>query len=168
MPNWCEGVLKVRGTKENLLNFLKNGIQRHAYMFDDKTGLKIQILDLELQHEDGGSYFVKEKKLVDGKSTWLCINDTSRLFVTKDIDWYFCYEQGEYIKYLDVQQAWNIEESQFLKLSKKYNLDFKIKAYECGQQFSREVEIVDGHITQNVTNYYDDYFWDAYDPRLGG
>ena len=27
MPNWCKGVLKVRGTKDNILNFLKNGLQ---------------------------------------------------------------------------------------------------------------------------------------------
>lgn len=26
MPNWAEGTLKVRGTKENIVNFLKNGI----------------------------------------------------------------------------------------------------------------------------------------------
>ena len=25
MPNWCEGTLKIRGEKENILSFIKEG-----------------------------------------------------------------------------------------------------------------------------------------------
>lgn len=25
MPNWCKGTLKIRGKKENIINFLENG-----------------------------------------------------------------------------------------------------------------------------------------------
>ena len=31
MPNWIEGVLKVRGTKENIENFVRNGISYNDY-----------------------------------------------------------------------------------------------------------------------------------------
>lgn len=34
MPNWCKGVLKVRGKKKDLLNFLNNGIERWGYPRD--------------------------------------------------------------------------------------------------------------------------------------
>ena len=27
MPNWCEGTLRIRGTVENLRNFIENGLK---------------------------------------------------------------------------------------------------------------------------------------------
>lgn len=38
MPNWAEGVLKVRGKKEKILEFLKNGIAYCDYRLEIKDG----------------------------------------------------------------------------------------------------------------------------------
>ncbi len=29
MPNWCCGILKIRGTKQDVVNFLTNGFNCH-------------------------------------------------------------------------------------------------------------------------------------------
>ena len=40
--------------------------------------------------------------------------------------------------------------------------------FECGMQFVQEVEVIKGNITLDKIIGYDDYNWEAYDPRLGG
>lgn len=41
MPNWCEGTLKVRGTKENLTNFILNGLQPVGFLGEEKPKLNL-------------------------------------------------------------------------------------------------------------------------------
>ena len=82
MPNWCKGVLKVRGKKKNLLNFLNNGIERYGYpryVNDDYTkyplGVKI---------DDWGCYFVE--KTDSEHDSWLYIKDSRRCFIEENIE----------------------------------------------------------------------------------
>lgn len=35
MPNWCEGIMKIRGTKENVEKFFKEGV--HTYIWNRKA-----------------------------------------------------------------------------------------------------------------------------------
>lgn len=38
MPNWSEGVLKIRGAKEDIENFIRNGIDYNDYNYKLENG----------------------------------------------------------------------------------------------------------------------------------
>ena len=168
MPNWCSGVLKVRGKKKDLLNFLNNGIERHGYPRDESYEYTKYPLDAEL--DKFGDVFCKETD--DEHHSWLYFKDSRRLFVDKNIEWYFSSnEDEEIIQVLDIKQAWCIDADYFVKISKQYNVDFKLMCFEQGCQFVQEIEVVKGNIKKNKTKdykRYKNYAWSVYDPRLGG
>lgn len=39
MPNWCEGNLKVRGTKENLTRFILEGLHPVGFLGEERERL---------------------------------------------------------------------------------------------------------------------------------
>lgn len=164
MPNWCEGVLKVRGKKKDLLNFINNEIVRYGYPRTETDGYSLYPLDVKF--DEFGDLFIEE---TDEKNhSWLYFNNSRRLFIEKNVEWHFWNEDEDELQVLDIKQAWRIDEDYFVDISKKYNIDFKIMAFECGMCFSQEIEVIKGELTQNKENTYDDYNWEVYDPRLGG
>ena len=155
MPNWCEGVLKVRGKKKDLIKFLKNGIERLNYK-DGEIPLNLKI------DEKFDEYILTND---DG---WLHIKDTRRCFLDS-LEWYLEDDDEDVmIQYIDIKQAWRLEVEQFTNISRKYHIDFRIKGYECGGQFSQEFEIINGNITFYEEKEYENYCWEVDDPRLGG
>ena len=42
MPNWCEGSLKVRGTKENMTRFILEGLRPVGFLGEEKAKLQIE------------------------------------------------------------------------------------------------------------------------------
>ena len=164
MPNWCEGVLKVRGKKKDLLNFINNEIVRYGYPRTETNDYTLYPLDVKF--DEFGDVFIEE---TDEKNhSWLHFNNSRRLFIEKNVEWHFWTEDEDELQVLDIKQAWRIDEDYFVDISKKYNIDFKIMAFECGMCFSQEIEVIKGELTQNKKNTYDDYNWEVYDPRLGG
>lgn len=171
MPNWSKGVLKIRGKKKNLLMFLHDGIERYGCPFLPKTD-EYTLYPLDIQTDECGDIFVSETD--DKNHSWLYIKNTRRCFIEKNIEWHWSGDNSEadlereYIQCLDIKQAWCIEAENFKNLSKKYKVDFRITAYECGMEFSQQIEVIKGEITINKEQKYDNYQWEAYDPRLGG
>lgn len=158
MPNWCEGVLKVRGKKKNLISFLKNGIERMSYKNNEYVEVP---LDLKIDNEF-------DEYLLNAGNETLHIKDTRRCFL-ENIEWYLSDNEEDIMtQCIDVKQAWRLEVEQFIAISRKYHVDFKIKGYECGGQFSQEFEILDGFLTKYEEKEYEDWYWDVDDPRLGG
>lgn len=47
MPNWCEGYLKIRGKKEDIVNFVENEIRlvKSKNVFSEQEYLEIKILE---------------------------------------------------------------------------------------------------------------------------
>jgi len=165
MPNWCEGVLKVRGKKKELLNFINSGIIRYGYPRDELDDYTQYPLDVKI--DKYGDLFINETD--DKNHSWLYFKDSRRLFIEKDVNWLFWDEEDEeHIQCLDIKQAWRIEPYYLIEISKKYNVDFRVMAFECGMCFSQEIEIIKGELTLYKENQYDDYNWEVYDPRLGG
>lgn len=166
MPNWCKGVLKARGKKKDLLNFLNNGIERCGYPIDANYDYTKYPLGVKI--DDWGCYFVE--KTDSEHDSWLYIKDSRRCFIEENIEWYLedLEDNDEEICYLDIKQAWRLEPDYFKEISKIYNVDFRIMGFECGMQFVQEIEVIKGNITLNKVTKYDDYNWEAYDPRLGG
>lgn len=63
---------------------------------------------------------------------------------------------------------WNIDETPYIEMSKKYNVDFRVYGYEMGLEFNREIEIVEGRLVTNRRIKFKDYRWECPDPTLGG
>lgn len=151
MPNWCEGTLKVRGTKKNLTEFVLKGLKPVDFLGGMKELLKF---------DKYGDVSSKETCWVEG---------TRRGFI-EGLDVYFSEfeDEGNEIICLDYKQAWGIDTEQLLDICKKYNLDMKIYAFEMGMEFNQDIEIVNGEIIKDNEIKFDDYGWECVCPRLGG
>lgn len=149
MPNWCSGALKVRGEKEDVLRFLKEGLTPVGGLLS--TGEAVVTED-----EDG---IVLKTNLMA-----FHINGTHRCFTEgTTIEWWY-----DEMLILDVECAWGIDVNGLAEVSNKYNLDFKIYAFEKGMEFNQDVEILKGEIIKNDEFKFDDYQWECIDPRIGG
>lgn len=171
MPNWSEGVLKVRGTKEQIENFIRNGIAYEDYKFEfgtDKQGNR-GLVEKSVPRDcpiEIGEDEITVKNTMD-----LYIKDTRRMFVnSKDIYAYFrnSKEENKYIICIDFRQAWAVQASSLQAISKKYGVDFKVFATEQGMEFCQDIEIVNGEIITDNDITFDDFQWEAPDPRIGG
>ena len=58
--------------------------------------------------------------------------------------------------------------SKYIDLSKQYNVDIKIEAFEHGMEFSRYILIEKGELKEDKKIEYEDYVWDCVMPNLGG
>ncbi len=168
MPNWCRGVLKVRGKKKDLLKFLKDGIEVTYYAEDEKGHLILKDKPLKINNDDLDTMALKSEN-----ADHIHIKNTRSCFVVDNIEWSWNDKTKEdleetYTELIDVEQALRLEVEQFASISRKYNVDFRIKGYECGGEFSQEFIIIKGNITKYEELTYEDYTWEVDDPRLGG
>lgn len=155
MPNWCEGTLKLRGKKEDLDQFFRKSLK-------PCSGI----------HENDPDYFVNMNEH-DGEYTSIdifhetYINNTKRAFA---IPSYIEYGNNNIVVTIafPFEQAWNIEIYDWVNISVAYDLDVRIYAVECGMEFCREVEILDGVITIDHTIRYEDWLWGCPFPNMGG
>lgn len=164
MPNWCEGVLKVRGTKEKILEFLKNGIAYCDYHYKLENGKFEEISvprDCPFKSEKW-DFFIEN-------TSDLWIKGTRRMFITSEnIEGYWRGGEEPELICLDVQQAWAIDAENLQKLSQEYGLDFRIFGTEHGMEFCQLVEVIGGEITKDEEYTFDDFAWEVPDNRLGG
>lgn len=173
MPNWCNGVLKVRGKKKDLLKFLNEQLERRGFPFDDLKD-DYSTYDLNVETDEFGDIFVEHTD--EEHFSWLYFKDSRRCFVETDIDWHWNTDdevdlEEEYIQCLDIKQAWRLEPDYFKEISLKYNIDFKTIGIEKGCCFSQKLEIVKGEIISYLEGDYEtrqEFEWEVYDPRLGG
>ena len=162
MPNWCEGMLKIRGKQEKVLDLLAENLQVwkrtiiNEHMFDireeiDKEAIKI--------NREEGWVYVSELAYIKG---------TNRNFVEpNDIEVYED-KNGNTCIAIEMKGAWDILSDPYIDLSKQYNVDIKIEAFEQGMEFSRYILIEKGELKEDKKIEYDDYVWDCVMPNLGG
>lgn len=161
MPNWCSGFMKIRGKKQDILDFFKNEVAMLTY--EDIYKLTISEAVFE-NDEDEFAYSLKKAK----NQKWYLRNSYRFFFEDKEI--YFEDDEQEiFYLNLEIQQAWRIDEQELLTdHSKKYNLDFNIYASERGMAFEQYITIVDGKVIRNEAIGYDDFEFEAINPSLGG
>lgn len=158
MPNWCVGTMKVRGTKENLVNFLKKGFSPVTWL---GSAVPVEV------NED--KYSVSLKCL--DKAHGFHVKGTHRNFVeTNCIEFEFWDEDKETHVMLieNYKAAWGIEANALALLSKTYDIDFKIYAFERGMEFNQDIEVVKGEIVKDDEIQFDDYDWECINPGVGG
>ena len=164
MPNWCEGVIKVRGKKNDVISFLENEILKMNYtgLFETPKGENIKM-------EDVG--YVYTYRLDDENKEYFYLKDSARCFIEQNYIEIYNYDDEEidetYVT-LKFKQAWDVEEELFAKLSEKYNIDFNIYASERGMEFERYITIIKGKFTRLEAKKYVDFYFEAINPELGG
>ncbi len=83
MPNWCVGTLKVRGEKDNIRKFVKEGFELPPTF--------LQIMTARTQQQEAPESQVPEieedKYGVTIKGNDLYIRGTRRMFVSKGFEW---------------------------------------------------------------------------------
>ena len=163
MPNWCEGNIKIRGKKKDVISFLENEILRVKL-----TKVPEEPKTENIKMKFNGFSYVYE---LENNKDVLYLKDSTRCFIEQSIIEIYLYsdtnKSPSYVT-LNIKQAWGIEENLFEKLSDKYNLDFNIYASEKGMEFEQYITIIDGEITKNETKKYDDFYFEAINPELGG
>lgn len=161
MPNWCSGWMKIRGKKQDILDFFKNEVAICTY------GKNYSLTTSEAVFEKDEYEFAYSLKKAKNQK-WYLRNSYRFFFEDKEI--YFEDDEQEiFYLNLEIQQAWRIDVSELLiGHSKKYNLDFNIYASERGMEFEQYITIVDGKVIRDDVIKYDDFEFEAINPSLGG
>ena len=161
MPNWCSGWMKIRGRKQDILDFFKNEVAIFTYekIFNRTTSEAVFEND-----EYKFAYSLKKAK----NQEWYLRNSCRFFFEDKEID-FEDYEQEIFYLNLEIKQAWCIDVNELLiSHSKKYNLDFNIYTSERGMEFEQYITIIDGKVIRDDVIKYDDFEFEAINPSLGG
>lgn len=154
MPNWAEGVIKVRGSKDDIRKFLIEGVRPSHFSYStEKVEAEIDEDEFELTMKSAYGFYIK---------------NTRRAFIDGEINWWFDDVDLEVLTIESFKQAWVVEASEFSEISKEFNLDIKIYAFENGMEFNQDIEIHKGEIIKNQVIRFDDYKWECLYPELGG
>ena len=165
MSNWCEGYLKIRGKKKDLINFIENEIvliKRESIISEQK------LVDIKMQDDGLCECFFKYNK---SYNEFLYLKNTRRFFVeSEELSFYHGGNDDDICNItLWIKQAWGIDiQTLLVEHSKKYSLDFNIFASESGMEFEQYITIVDGKLLKDEVRKYDDFWFEAVNPDLGG
>lgn len=143
MPNWCEGKLKLRGEPKDIIRFLSRGLKARGEHSSESNKFR---------------YTIKAENGFD-------VIGMARAFI---MDSEITYYRGSSSLALPYSQAWSIPEKELAAISKKYKLDFKIYAFECGSETNYNIEVIKDNIIKAQTIKFKDYWWECVDPTLGG
>lgn len=159
MPNWCEGMLKIRGKQEDVFNLLADNLQVWKVVtIRDDMREELDKEAIEIDREDETIYVEKTAH----------IKGTRRNFVEPNGINVWKRKDGNACIAVEFRAAWGVESEPYIELSKAYNVDIKIEAFERGMEFSRYILIENGNLKEDKETGYDDYVWECVMPNLGG
>lgn len=181
MGNCCEGQLKIRGKGEDIFKFFKECIKGVQNSYDERgwfSPVWFDIVDYEYHHtEDVREYCYWSPKAEYGKYK----NVNRNQFYLKDSDenFYFGGDFGKirfYSSEMDEEiiKSWyiisdhSLKTENLVKLSKKYNLDFRFFGFDSGYEYNQEVEIIKGVVVKSEIIRYEDYNWESPFNDIGG
>lgn len=160
MPNWIEGTMKLRGKREDIYRFFKEGLDPSSWA-GESTKIEEQVFDYS--GENYLDFCFKDQPH---------IKETRRAFIT-DTEVYMENDTG--IVCVDVKQAWGFDagrETEDLAnweaISDEYNLDIKLFGIESGMEYTQEVIIIRGRKPIVNVKQYEDWEWDCPFPNMGG
>lgn len=139
MPNWAKGSLKLRGKSENIASALKEMLLSDTVTLEDKYDGAL------LNFNNTAPYFY--------------INGTRRAFIDQKQIEVWLEEEFCTVELDNFKQAWSAIPENYQEISNNFDVDIKIFTFECGMEFTQEIEISKGEIIKNVCYEYDDYRW---------
>lgn len=163
MPNWAEGVFKLRGKRADIRKFIVEGLTPIPDLngqIASMMGKQFEQPKAEIQED--------EYDLTMKSPNGFHITGTRRAFIEGDIVWDFQDKNIEVLSIDSFKQAWAVQAAPLAELSKKYNVDIKIYVYERGMEFNQDIEIHKGEIIKNNEITFDNYDWECLHPELGG
>ena len=162
MPNWCEGYLKIRGKKEDIVNFVENEIRlvKLKSIISEPEYLEIKMI------KDSYEYRFEHK---NSFKEYLRLKNARRFFVeSEEISFYYHEDEVCHLT-LEIKQACYIDVQEILvEHSKKYHVDFNIYASESGMEFEQYITVINGELVKNEEREYTDFQFEAINPELGG
>ena len=147
MPNWIAGDMRIRGKKKDLLQFLENGIDPMSEEYN------LSVDNDEIYGALAKGSYIKE---------------TRNVFLTSDFSGFVEDDDDDYIVVLPVKQTWCWDETDFSRLSQKYNLDFKLIGWERGMGFEQELVCLRREEPVDIVRKFPNWEWDSPCPRMGG
>ena len=144
MPNWIEGTMKLRGKRENIARFFREGLGPSNW--PNPEDRKNQVTDNS--GNDWLDFSFKNEPYING---------TRRAFIT-DSSVYMDDDYG--VVSVDVKQAWTFDDGSegglqsWKDISNKYNVDIRLYGIERGMQFTQEIIIVRGKDPINNVKQY--------------
>lgn len=163
MPNWAAGILKIRGTRKDIMNFLENGFEAI-----DTVATIRGFLGTGDHKPNTISIEKDDYEMTMSSPEGMYIKGTRRAFIDGTIEWYFEDKHTEVLHIDSFKQAWGVQVQPFALISKHYDLDIKIYVFEQGMEFNQEIEIHKGEVIKNSEITFDDYQWECLMPNLGG
>ena len=170
MPNWCEGTLRLRGKRKDIVEFLKDNLRAVGH---DPESFDSIDWPVRVTEEDDGQYITVcgDNEKHSNSYGWIWIKGTHRNFIVENEIYVDMYgdEDKTYTVCIDkFNAAWGIDPEPYISFSKKYGLDIKIFASEQGMQFEQCIEIVNGELVKDKEYRYEDWKWEAVNPNMGG
>ena len=163
MANWCEGNMRLRGTKENIKKFLDNEIVYVSGGYHDTTENKPE------KEETEYSYTLRLP--AEAYESFYVRNTYRNFFFTNQIEIYWPDTEPDkevVVCIDDFNSAWSLKEQGWADYAKKYGIDIRIFGFERGMEFSQEMTITrHGNVETKTTNYQD-WYWECPFPNMGG
>lgn len=161
MPNYCEGILRVRGKYENLKRFVDEifeSVELEKENIDQIAGKSVLRFKYNEEQNKQG-YFMKGSSKY-GKAA----------FGEFDHRWFrnSRLKPAMHVIFFKMYQGWGIEGNYIVKLARSYKLDMAIDSYESGCEHEGHVKVIDGQIIMNYsTEHRGDWAFDVPQPALG-
>lgn len=159
MPNWIEGTMKLRGKREDITRFFREGLEPSNWPKPEDRENQVT----ENGDDDYLDFSFKNEPHIIG---------TRRAFIT---DSSAEMEEDEGIVCVDIKQAWAFHaggDSKDLQnwkdISVKFNVDIRLYGIECGMCFVQEIIIVRGKSPIVNEKQYEDWDWECPFPNMGG
>ncbi len=148
LPNWAEGSLKLRGRIENIASALKEMLLSDTVTLTDEYDGTLLIFN--------------------STDPYFYINGTRRAFIDQKQIEVWLEEKFCTVELDNFKQAWSAIPENYQEISSKFDVDIKIFTFECGIEFTQEIEIYKGEIIKDVCYEYVDYQWEVPFSNLGG
>lgn len=121
MPNWAKGSLKLRGKSENIASALKEMLLSNT---------------VTLEVEYNGDLLI-----FNSKDPYFYINGTRRAFINQKQIEVWLEEEFCTVELDNFEQAWSAIPENYQEISSEFDVDIKIFTFECGIEFTQEIEI---------------------------
>lgn len=152
MANWCEGWVKFRGPKENLINFIQSEFNGANPVFNEEYNELTPNIPAKYIFLPSLRRAYVDNDAVEEANDCVCLN-----------------EDGIGVFTVKINHAWSVTGQGYPEFVAKYKLDVRGKCYERGMEFAEEFEYKSNGVqTLYKVHEFEDYIWECECPTLGG
>lgn len=156
MPNWIEGVLKIRGDFDNIKKLLSEEVKAYHYTDTNTGNYATEEINNGFKCEEYDDSYYEVSYGIES-SAWLHFKGSDRAFVDDTEGIVIILDDPKAVTSVHIRQAWGFRYEYWVGLSKIYNVDLRLYGVELGMMFTEEVEIKDGEITLDNGKQYENF-----------